>query len=187
MEAKNLIGARIRELRKDRNMTLRELANELGIPFTTLGNYERGDRQPDFQFILDISKYFGVSMNFLTRTDGITSYQDYKVVSYSEDITEMLNKANPEVRKKILDIHDQLFLITCEHAISQPNNNELEILENLLNSITKMKQGFGIGIKKGGFSSSTKFELAKSYLKEKEEIDKYFNQLFEVYIERSIK
>lgn len=182
-----MIGSRIRELRKDRNMTLRELADALGIPFTTLGNYERGDRKPDLQFILDVSKYFGVSLNFLTRKDDIISYEDYKVVSYSEDITEMLNKADPEIRKKILDIHDQLFLITSEHAIGNPDNNELEILENLLHSITKMKQGFGIGVKKGGFSPSTKFELAKSYLKEKEEIDKYFNQLFEIYIERGVK
>lgn len=182
-----MIGSRIRELRKERNMTLRELADALGVPFTTLGNYERGDRKPDLQFILDISKYFGVSMDFLARKDGITSYEDYKVVNYSEDVTKMLNKADPEVRQKILNIHDQLFLITCEHAISGSNNNELEILENLLNSITKMKQGFGIGIKKGGFSPSTKFELAKSYLKEKEEIDKYFNQLFEIYIDRSVK
>lgn len=182
-----MTGARIRELRKERQMTLRELANALGVPFTTLGNYERGDRKPDLQFLLDVSKYFGVSMDFLTRTDEITSYEDYKVVSYSEDINEMLNKANPEIREKLLGIYDQLFLITCEHAISPSNNNELEILENLLNSIIKMKQGFGIGIKKGGFSPSTKFELAKSYIKEKEKIDQYFNQLFEIYIERSVK
>ncbi|MEH7373117.1 helix-turn-helix transcriptional regulator, partial [Priestia megaterium] len=71
-----MIGARIRELRKERNMTLRELADALGVPFTTLGNYERGDRKPDLQFLLDISKYFGVSMDFLSRTDEITSYED---------------------------------------------------------------------------------------------------------------
>lgn len=182
-----MIGARIRELRKERQMTLRELADALGVPFTTLGNYERGDRKPDLQFLLDVSKYFGVSMDFLTRTDEITSYEDYKVVSYSEDINEMLNKANSEIRKKLLEVYEQLFLITREHAINPPNNNELEIIENLFNSIIKMKQGFGIGIKKDGFSPSTKFELAKSYIKEKEKIDMYFNQLFEIYIERSVK
>lgn len=181
-----MIGARIRKLRKDRNMTLRELADDLKVPFTTLGNYERGDRKPDFQFVLDIARYFDVSMDFLTREDEITTQEEYKVVKYSEDITEMLNKANPEIRKKLLSIQDQLFSITCEHAINDLNNNELEILQSLLNSIIKMKQGFGIGIKKGGLPASTKFELAKSYLKEKEEIDKYFNQLFEIYIDRSI-
>ncbi|MDR7207953.1 helix-turn-helix domain-containing protein [Priestia megaterium] len=182
-----MIGTKIRNLRKERKMTLRELADALGVPFTTLGNYERGDRKPDLQFLLDISKYFGVSMDFLTRTDEIPSYEDYKVVSYIEDTNEMLNKANPEIRKKILEIYDQLFLITCEHAITPPNNNELEILESLFNSIIKMKQGFGIGLKKDGFSPSTKFELAKSYIEEKEKIDKYLNQLFKIYIERSVK
>lgn len=182
-----MVGERIRHLRKSKNMTLRELAHELGIPFTTLGNYERGDRQPDFQLVLDIANYFGISMDYLTRGDEVINYEDHKVSRYTEDINELVSKAEPEAREKILDLLDQMFLITAEYALGNPNNKELELLLQIVNSISKMKNGFGMGIKKGGFSSATKFDLAKLYLKEKPEIDKMFNELFELYIERSVK
>ncbi|APH06629.1 helix-turn-helix domain-containing protein [Bacillus weihaiensis] len=185
-----MIGQRVRELRKRKNMTLRELAAELEIPFTTLGNYERGDRSPDFGFVLDVAKYFNVSIDFLTKGDDHINYDEYLVSRYTKDINTMLNKANPEVREKILDIHDQIFFITCEHAVSgasKPNNKELELVQQIVNFLLRMKNNFGMGIKEDGFTPSTKFELAKLYLKEKQDIDKSFNELFELHIERSIK
>jgi transcriptional regulator with XRE-family HTH domain len=180
-----VIGERIRELRKRKKLTLRELAADLGIPFTTLGNYERGDRQPDFGFVLDVANYFGVSMDYLTRGDDVIDYDEHKVKSYARDVEEMLSKADPIVREQILDLHDHLFLITCQHALSNKNDKELVLLNQIFLSISKMKNGFGLGVQKGGFQPITKYELSKLYLKEKQEIDKYFNDLFEIYIERS--
>jgi hypothetical protein len=66
----------------------------------------------------------------------------------------MLSKAEPSVREKILKIHDQIFFLTLEHAISNPDNKELDQLYEIFNFITRMKNGFGMGIKKGGFSPS---------------------------------
>jgi transcriptional regulator with XRE-family HTH domain len=182
-----MLGERIRELRKRKNMTLRELASELGIPFTTLGNYERGDRSPDFGTVLEIAKYFGVSMDYLTKGDEVVSYDEYQVNSYNDDFHQMLIKAEPNVREKILKINNQIFFLTSEHAISKPDNKELDHLHEIFNFILRMKNSFGLGTKKGGFSPSDKYELLKLFLKEKQEIDKTFNELFEIYIERSIK
>ncbi|MEY8192976.1 helix-turn-helix domain-containing protein [Peribacillus simplex] len=182
-----MLGERIRELRKRKKMTLRELAAELGIPFTTLGNYERGDRNPDLGIVLEIANYFEVSMDYLTKRDNIANYDEYKVNSYTEDINKMLSKADPDVREQLLKIHDQIFVLTCEHAVSKPDNKELDQLQQIFNIIIKMKNSFGMGIKKGGFSPSEKYELLKLFLKEKQEIDKSFSELFEIYIERSIK
>lgn len=182
-----MIGERIRELRKRKNLTLRELAAELEIPFTTLGNYERGDRQPDFDFVLNVAKYFGVSMDYLTRADDLIDYDKYQINSYSKDVETMMNQADPIARERMLGIHDTLFFLMVEHAVSKPNNKELELLQQILSSISKMKNGFGLAIKKNGVSPTVKYEWAKLYLKEKQDIDKYFNELLEVYIERSIK
>lgn len=179
-----MIGERIRELRKRRNMTLRELASELGIPFTTLGNYERGDRSPDFGLVLEIAKYFGVSMDYLTRGDDIVNFNEYQVIRYTEDFNQMLSKTEPGVREQILKIHDILFFLTCDHAIGRQENKELDYLQKIFNSILKAKNGFGMGIKKGGFSPSEKYELLKLAQKEKEEIGKSLNELFEIYIEK---
>ncbi|MEW9110732.1 MAG: helix-turn-helix domain-containing protein [Cytobacillus gottheilii] len=180
-----MVGTKIRKLRKERNMTLRQLADELQVPFTTLGNYERGDRPPDFQFVLNVAQYFGVPINYFSSEEE--SIDIYKAKAFSVDFNNLVSKAEPEVRKQILDIFDQLFLITCEHAISEVNNKELVLLQQIVSFISRMKNGFGLGIKKEGFSPSAKFELTKIYLKEKQDIDKYFNELLEIYLDRNVK
>jgi hypothetical protein len=106
---------------------------------------------------------------------------------HNDDFHQMLIKAEPNVREKILKINNQIFFLTSEHAISKPDNKELDHLHEIFNFILRMKNSFGLGTKKGGFSPSDKYELLKLFLKEKQEIDKTFNELFEIYIERSIK
>jgi transcriptional regulator with XRE-family HTH domain len=51
-------------------MTLRELATELGIPITTPGIYERGDRSPDFDFVLEIANI--LEFQWITLQKGMT-------------------------------------------------------------------------------------------------------------------
>ena len=58
-------GTVFRNLRKDNNLTQSELAKKLGIAASTVGMYERGQREPDFDTLEKISDYFGVNMNTL--------------------------------------------------------------------------------------------------------------------------
>ncbi|WP_369531291.1 helix-turn-helix domain-containing protein [Priestia megaterium] len=48
----------IRQLRKEKGLTARGLSEQLNIPFTTLGNYERKGRQPSFEKFNCLAKYF---------------------------------------------------------------------------------------------------------------------------------
>lgn len=180
-----MIGSRIRELRKRRNMTLRELAAELEIPFTTLGNYERGDRQPDIDLLISIAKFFGVTMDYLTRDDNILDLEEYNAIQYMGDWDKLLRQVNPEVRGQLIHILDELFFITIDQAIANGHHNnpkELILLEQILNFIHRMKFNFGKGANIG-FSESMKYEVIKSYLTEKQEFDKSINTLFNSYLE----
>ncbi|MCT8136469.1 helix-turn-helix transcriptional regulator [Anaerobacillus sp. CMMVII] len=60
-----MYGTRIRNLRKEKKLTLKQLSKELGISFTALGNYEREDRQPNFETFEAIANYFDVSIDYL--------------------------------------------------------------------------------------------------------------------------
>ena len=44
-------GDVLRELLEDRNMTQKQLAADLNIAATTIGNYIRGMREPDFEIL----------------------------------------------------------------------------------------------------------------------------------------
>ncbi len=59
------IGERIVDLRSENGMTRVQLAEKLGIPMTTLRNYEIGTREPGHKFILDVAHVFNVTTDYL--------------------------------------------------------------------------------------------------------------------------
>ena len=54
-----------KNLRKDNDLTQGELAKKLGVAPSTVGMYERGQREPDFETLEKIADYFKVNMNTL--------------------------------------------------------------------------------------------------------------------------
>ncbi len=54
-----------KNLRKDNNLTQAELGKKLGVAPSTVGMYERGQREPDFETLEKISAFFSVNMNTL--------------------------------------------------------------------------------------------------------------------------
>ncbi len=61
----NIMGTRIRYLRKKANLTQIELANILNVSNTTLSQYESGQRIPGDDIKIKISDYFNVSIDYL--------------------------------------------------------------------------------------------------------------------------
>lgn len=69
---------KIKELRKEKNLTISELSQALGIPKTTLNNYENGKRIPrDQETWQRIANYFNVSVAYLMGLDN--SFQNSNV------------------------------------------------------------------------------------------------------------
>lgn len=61
-----------KNLRKDNNLTQAELAKKLGVAPSTVGMYERGQREPDFETLEKIANYFSVNMNTLLGKENET-------------------------------------------------------------------------------------------------------------------
>ena len=176
-----MVGERIRLLRKERNMTLRELADELGIAFTTLGNYERGDREPELEFIFKVAKYFSVSVDYITGYKDARNYDEFLLMNDFNNISEVLNNyAEPETKKLILNMFRRLTALTYDIPRSK-NHKEAELLNQIIESTFNIKNGLGLGVIK---VADNKFEYAKRFLKEKEIIDKSYNSLLEIYTEK---
>lgn len=60
-----LLNERIIKLRKARNITQEELAKRIGTTRSALSQYETGTRQPDYDTLQRISKFFEVSTDYL--------------------------------------------------------------------------------------------------------------------------
>ncbi|MBO5356229.1 MAG: helix-turn-helix transcriptional regulator [Clostridia bacterium] len=56
---------RIRDLREDRDITQDELAKELGMWLNTYRNYEIGHREPPFAFMVQLARYYNVTLDYL--------------------------------------------------------------------------------------------------------------------------
>ena len=56
---------RIRELRKKRGITMKQLGEVVDLAESTISQYETGKRQPDNETLLKISEYFGVTVGYL--------------------------------------------------------------------------------------------------------------------------
>ena len=56
---------RLQELRKEKNATKEDLAAHLGITVRAYRYYEEGKRYPDFQGLIALADYFGVTLDDL--------------------------------------------------------------------------------------------------------------------------
>jgi XRE family transcriptional regulator of biofilm formation len=76
-EGENLIGEKIKQLRKEKKMSISELAEKAGVAKSYLSSIERNlQTNPSIQFIEKISAELNVSVNELIREDSEKIDQD---------------------------------------------------------------------------------------------------------------
>lgn len=64
----------LKALRKSKGLTQDELAKRLEISRSTIGMYEKGAREPDFETLTLIADYFNVDVDFLLGRTNKTTY-----------------------------------------------------------------------------------------------------------------
>ncbi len=72
-------GENIKFLMDSQNISQKQLAQELNISASALGNYIRNVREPDFQILKRIATYFNVS------TDLLLDHHTHKQASFNEN------------------------------------------------------------------------------------------------------
>ena len=56
------IGSGIKNLRKNKNISRKELAEKLDIQYQTLANYENDNREPNSEILIKIANFFNVTI-----------------------------------------------------------------------------------------------------------------------------
>ena len=114
---------RIKELRQEKGLTLKELGKKVGLRDNTLSQYETGKRTPKDSTIEKIADFFNVSTSYLM---GFSTERD----TFGDEILRSIRrfdfeKSTPEETKKlIMDISYTL--------IDQINylSHEIELINN---------------------------------------------------------
>ena len=61
----NKFSERLKELRKERNLTQKQLAIELSVSEDCIYNWERGRSEPSIVDLINLSNYFNITIDYL--------------------------------------------------------------------------------------------------------------------------
>lgn len=66
-------GKRLKKLRTASGMTQSELADKLNLTYQTIGNWEQNASMPSIDFLIELTKIFGVTSDYLLGLEQATS------------------------------------------------------------------------------------------------------------------
>ena len=97
MDKKN----RISELRKEKGISQLELGGIVGAAQNTICNWENGNRDPDYEMLKKLAKYFDVTTDYLLRRTNRRSYKvDWHESKY-EDFENARRKGDVDTQQRI--------------------------------------------------------------------------------------
>lgn len=78
---------RIRELRKQKGVSQKELSIELSLSQPTVCAWEKGVKEPSSKSALKLADYFGVSMDYLLgRSDNIAPQKEQPIIDKDDEL-----------------------------------------------------------------------------------------------------
>ncbi len=88
---------KIKEIAKQKNITLKDISKNLNISYRSLQRYSAGTREPNYKTIVDIANYLNVTV------DELLNVENKKLISISlKDFNELkaIQKRINEIFKK---------------------------------------------------------------------------------------
>lgn len=94
---------RLKKLRLLKGMNMMQVSKSLGIPYTTYVGYEKNEREPNSEVLLQIADFFECSVDYLLgreKNDKLTK-KDLKNIQYAA--YEALENESDDFAQDILD------------------------------------------------------------------------------------
>lgn len=127
---------RLSKLREDTGLSRKEIAIKLNMPYTTYLNYENNEREPNSETLIQIAKFFNVSIDYLLGVSNIkTSNTEIsnvcKLTKLSEDLINMiLNEDDEQIIKTFDILSQQIFYSDLLHYTRELSLLICDIIKN---------------------------------------------------------
>lgn len=93
---------RLKQLRKEKNLTQKELATLLNVSDRSVGFYETGERDPDTDTLRKLSDFFDVSIDYLLCISDIRKIEKVETKAYHNlDVAGLPDEAIKQVEDYI--------------------------------------------------------------------------------------
>lgn len=68
---------RLKQLREQKGLSMRQVASSLGMPYTTYVNYEKGAREPNSETLILLADFFETSIDYMLGKSLLPSPTDF--------------------------------------------------------------------------------------------------------------
>lgn len=97
-----MLGEKIKELRLQNNLTQDELGKYLNLSTSTISMYENNSRDPDINTLINLSKFFGVTTDYILGLSEHKFFEITKLIT-TDNISEYLIELQ-QCLNKVLEI-----------------------------------------------------------------------------------
>lgn len=91
----SVFSERLKNLRKEKNISAEDLATELKINKSTISRYENGKTEPYLPIVLKIAQYFDVSLDWIA---GISNIRESYITP--NNLLKLYNSLSEEKKKE---------------------------------------------------------------------------------------
>lgn len=138
---------RIKELRKEKGLTLKELSSSTQIPISTLSSYEKEERNPKIDKFISLAKYFNVPVSYLqgsgvSRSEAINDIVDKMIDENERDVYfSSFIGIEHDLQEKLTRSDVNYINSTWGTGLSSTN----KFIENLISNNNRQALGYLIG------------------------------------------
>ena len=108
LSIRKALGQRVKQLRKDKGWTQKELANKIETSYAQLNKYENGLNRPPLNRLILLAEVLNTSINYL-----IGGRKDEKVTIYNNRLIQRFQSIEgfePEERDVVIQVLDALIV-----------------------------------------------------------------------------
>ena len=154
MKSKNELGKKLKEIRKKKDLRIKEVAESLNISPSRYSNYESGYSTPPKNILVDLERVFGIDLtneinNYETDKEDLKIKNQY-LKGFKNETEQLMiydqifwirdyidNIQNFEIRRSLAN-NFSLFLNTIKEFSSIVDSNDYEILNRRKEVETKL-------------------------------------------------
>lgn len=148
----NTFSEKLKKLREEKKLTQGDLAKVLSTDINKVSpqnvSYWEKGRQPSFEMLINIAKYFNVTTDYLIGISDFKTVEDEYIFKKNNELLEFdYSKLDPVVKKYFLYFVKK-FSIISSFLIDYDNTFSKSTFFNLCNAMLNLSQFFNEAVKK---------------------------------------
>ena len=102
------IGAYLKELRKEKNLTQEQIAGKFGVSQRSVSRWENGNTMPDISVLIELADYYGVDLREILNGERKANNMD---ADLKQTLVMVADYTNEEKKKLITSLYSMIW--TC--------------------------------------------------------------------------